>query len=111
MSEKVDDTSEPISNIEDERQAIRDALPADLWVLSWHGGERYAAVAERDEKPSTEHPHDGEQQVLIDWSGGEWTLSLAEADGNRTWTTDQGVSTHDTRADAIDAAEQLLADD
>jgi len=105
----------PPADYADERQAIRDELPADIHIVTYYGDEPMVALVNRDRSPSVGDPSAGETVVLVEWHGNDdYALSLAE--GARTGTTagweltDDLVSMHDTRADAVDAAAGLLAE-
>jgi len=110
-----DATEEPLADYAGERQAIRDELPADIHIVTFYGNEPMVALVNRDRAPSVGNPSAGEMVVLVEWHGGDdYALSLAE--GARTGTTagweltDELVSMHDTRADAVDAAADLFAE-
>jgi len=118
MQGNTDDAAddEPLADHADERQAIRDELPADIHVVTFYGNEPMVALVNRDRAPSVGSPSAGETVVLVEWHGGdEYALSVAE--GARTSTaagwelTDELVSVHDTRADAVEAAADLFAED
>jgi len=117
MSETTDDaTEEPLADHADERQAIRDQLPRDIHVLTFHGHEPMVALVNRDRAPPTGNPSAGETVVLVEWHGDDdYALSVAE--GARTGTTagwelaDELVSMHDTRADAVEAAAGLFEEE
>jgi len=104
---------EPLADYADERQEIHDELPAGIHVLTYYGNEPMVALVSRDRAPSVGSPSAGETVVLVEWHGGDdYALSVAE--GARTGTTagweltDELVSMHDTRADAVDAAADLF---
>jgi len=102
---------EPLPDHAAERQAIRDRLAADIRVLTYYGSEPMIALVNRDRAPSTGNPSVGETVVLVEWHGGDdYAVSVAE--GDRTgWTlTDELVSEHDTRAEALEAVAGLFAD-
>lgn len=113
MTQTITDnaTEEPLADHADERQAIRDQLPRDIHVLTFHGHEPMVALVNRDRAPSTGNASAGEAVVLVEWHGGDdYAVSVAE--GDRTgWTlTDELVSEHDTRAEAVEAVAGLFAD-
>jgi hypothetical protein len=108
-------TDEPLADHADERQAIRDELPANIHIVTYYGNEPMVALVNRDRAPSVDNPSAGETVVLVEWHGGDdYALSLAE--GARTGTTagweltDELVSMHDTRAGAVEAAADLFAE-
>jgi len=110
-----DATEEPLADYADERQAIRDELPADIHIVTYYGSEPMVALVNRDRAPSVGDPSAGETVVLVEWHGDDdYALSLAE--GARTGTTagweltGELVSMHDTRADAVDAAADLFGE-
>jgi len=116
QSHTDDAAEEPLANDDDERQAIRDELPDDIHVVTYIGDDPMLALANRDRAPSVGDPSAGETVVLVEWHGGDdYALSVAE--GARTGTTagweltDELVSMHDTRADAVEAAADLFAED
>lgn len=99
----------PMDDPSDERQAIRDQLPSDIYVLLWRGNEPFVAVAKRDSTPQTEHPGQGETIALIEWHGGEdHAVSLAEGEMTGWQLTDAPAETGLTRTGAVCAAERLL---
>jgi len=109
-----DATEEPLADYADERQAIRDELPADIHIVTFYGNEPMVALVNRDRAPSVGNPTTGETVVLVEWHGGDdYALSVAE--GARTGTTagweltDELVSLHGTRADAVEATADLFA--
>ena len=108
-------TEEPLADHADERQAIRDGLPADIHIVTYYGHEPMVALVNRDRAPSVGNPSAGETVVLVEWHGGDdYALSVAE--GARTSTTanweltDELVSMHDTRTDAVKAAVDLFTE-
>jgi len=102
-------TERPMNDPSDERQAIRDRLPSNLYVLQWHGSEPFVAVAKRDSTPQTEHPGQGETIALIEWHGGEdHAVSLAEGELTGWQLTDAPIEDHLTRSEAVCAAERYL---
>jgi len=108
-----DATEEPLADYGDERQAIRDELPDDIHVLTYYGNEPMVALVQRDRAPSTGDPARDETVVLVEWHDlDDYALSVAEGGLNNTvggWElTDELVSMHDDRADAVDAAAQLF---
>jgi len=106
---------EPLPVHADERQAIRDELPADIHIVTFYGNEPMVALVNRDRAASVGDPHAGETVVLVEWHGDDdYALSVAE--GARTGTTagwaltDELVSMHDTRAGAVGAAADLFGE-
>jgi hypothetical protein len=114
-TETDDATDEPLAVHADERQAIRDELPADIHIVTYYGSEPMVALVNRDRAPSVGDPSAGETVVLVEWhENDDYALSVAE--GARTGTTagweltDELVSVHDTRADAVEAAADLFGE-
>lgn len=104
-------TEVPMEDPADERDAIRTELQGtSMNVLTWHGSEPHVALVDRD-APS-EYAIEGETVVLVEWYGeDDYALSVAEG-GITGWElTDELVSTHATRTDAIDAAADLFKTD
>lgn len=99
----------PHDDIETERDAIRDTLPDDVYILLYHGNEPHVALVQREKSPSTEYPSRGERIVLVEWDGGD-SYALSTAVGRSVgWETDEElVVITVTRDEAIDKATELL---
>lgn len=104
-------TDEPLTDISAEREAIRNALPDGVFVLTYDGGEPGVALVEREKSPPSEYALRGERIVLVEWHG-EDDYALSVADGRSTgWElSEELVSMHQTRDEALTAAAELFAD-
>jgi len=104
-------TDEPLDDITAERDAFRDTLPEGVFILTYHGGEPAVALVERESPPSTEHPVRGEQIVLVEWhTEDDYALSYGYGGATGWELEEELVSTHDSRADAIEAAADLFGE-
>lgn len=111
----AENTTTPMADNDDERDAIREALRADdrfddIHVLTWFGGEPLIALVKRDTAPATEHAGEGETVAVVEWLDGEYSATPATGDFAGSWST-EGVLFCESREDALETAHDILTND